>query len=346
MSDSPDSQQSLQQGLGGIPFRLVAVSVVGSLCLIAFLSMNADWKDVFSMIDIMWLAKAVVAMVLLQFLSGARLYNLIGGQDGRIEHPFFKSVRVMFVFQALLKLLPFRLGEVAFFWIVRKELGTPFRDNLGVFLNFRIWDLRIVAVSFLLFGGLLLRDKFAWGQTVFWIVGGFGVMLFALSSYRLVWLGELFFRSLHRSLPVLKAQTGKIADVLGESAGNLKEGNSLRSSVVTGLLSLLVWGVYFGVFYSLFQCVGIHIAWPMAVIVVSGTILVGILPIQTLGGIGLLEMGQASLLTLAGLSSSVAAAKSLAVGALFLGLCLAVPGALYFLFDAVARVRAVCHQYH
>lgn len=340
MSDSPENQQFLQQGLGSIPISLVVGAGVMSLCLVAFLGVKADWGEIFAMVDIAWLANAVVAIAVLPFVSGVRLYSLLGQRISRIDYPLFRSVRVMFLFQAMLKILPFRLGEVAYFWVVRKELGMSFKDNLGIFLNFRIWDLRIVAVSFLCFGGLLMWDKFVWGQIAFWTVVGFGVVLFLLSPYRLVRLGELFFRGLHRVVPVLD-RANKVADILGASAGCLKGANSLRSSAVTGLLSLLVWGVYFGVFYSLFRCVGVHIAWPMAVVVMSGTILVSILPIQTLGGIGLLEVGQASLFKMAGLPSSTAAAKSLAVGGLFWGLCLMIPGVLYVIFAVFERMRSV-----
>jgi uncharacterized membrane protein YbhN (UPF0104 family) len=321
--------------------RLVLLSGLISLALIVLLGVKADWSELFSTLRWEWLGAAAVMLIVMQFVSGYRLYSLLPETSTVQEGQYLNSVQVMFSFQALIKLLPFRLGEAAFFWVAQKNLGLSFRENLGVFLSFRIWDFRIVSLSFLLFGGLLFRDKVPWGQTAFIMVGGFGAFMFFLSSHKLTRLGEMAFRCLYRLASFKWAD--RFADALAEASASLKAMKSVRGSMVTGVLSGAVWLVYFVVFYSLFNCVGVPIGWAEAIVVVSGMILVGILPIQTIGGIGLLELGQASLLVLAGLSPTMAASKSLAVGALFLGLSLAVPALLAGIF-VLRGDRAVVPQ--
>ena len=334
VKDTNETTGFLSQYSKKLLVRLVLLSGIVSLALIAFLGVKADWNALFSTLEWEWLGMAAVTLASMQFVSGFRLYCLLPETSASRNGQYLNSVQVMYSFQALLKILPFRLGEAAYFWVAQKKLGLAFKDNLGVFLSFRIWDFRIVALSFLLFGGLMLQDKVPWGQTLFGVVGAFGVMMFLLSSHTLARLGELFFRGLFKVVPFRWAN--KAADALADAAVTLKAVKSVRGSVVTGLLSGAIWLLYFFVFYSLFNCVGVDIGWAQAIMVVSGMILVGILPIQTLGGLGLMELGQASLLVLAGLSTTMAASKSLAVGGLFFGLCLVVPALLagfFALFD-------------
>ncbi|WP_319543130.1 lysylphosphatidylglycerol synthase transmembrane domain-containing protein [uncultured Pseudodesulfovibrio sp.] len=337
MNKSSENARFLSQFPKKTFLRLVLLSVLVSLVFVGLLGIGADWENIDFSVDGSWLAGAVVSMILLQCLSGYRLYCLLLPQPQPVRHPLANSIRVMFLFQALLKLLPFRLGEAAYFWLMQRQLGTPFKDNLGVYLRFRIWDFRIIAMCFLLFGGLLLRHRVPWGDAAFLVVGVFGVALFVISSFRLVRFGEFVFRKLHGMIPFFQWTEG-VAKTLAESAYSLEHVKNMRGSIMTGVQSALVWGMYFAVFYCLFKCVGIPIEWPVAVLVSSGSILIGILPIQTLGGIGLMEMGQASLLVLAGLSPSIAAGKSLTVGALFFGLCVVVPAGLYATFAVWERL--------
>lgn len=341
MKNSTSNLGMLSQYSKKIFVRLVFVSGIVSLALVVFLGAKADWSELFSTLRWGWLVCAVGALAVLQFVSGYRLYCLLPKAAATRSGQYLNAVKVMYSLQALIKLLPFRLGEAAFFWLAHRNLGLSFQENLGVFLSFRIWDFRVVALSFLLFGGLLFQDKVPWGHSVFLVAGVGGVLLFSLSSYRLVRLGEEVFRCCHRLTSFNWAD--RCAQSLNEAAASLEKMGSLRGSAVIGMQSGAVWIVYFFVFCSLYNCVGVPIGWAEAVVVVSGMILVGILPIQTIGGIGLVELGQASLLVLADIPPSMAASKSLAVGALFLGLCIAVPLLLTGIFTLCGK-RAVAVQ--
>ena len=323
---------------GKLFLRLLALSCLVSLAFIAVLGFKADWDAVFSGLDARWLAAAVAAMVLLQFISGYRLYRFLPGarQDG--EGQILKSVKVMFLFQAAIKLLPFRLGEAGFFWLSKRYLDMPFRDSLGVFLGFRIWDLRVVALSFLLCGGMLLGDAVPGGKPLFAVVSAFGIGVFMLSSARLIRLAEYCFRAVFRITSFVWSQ--RLAASLSEAARTLDQCRSFMNSLANGVLSIVTWITFYAVFHCLYRSLGVDIGWNATIMVVSGMTLVGIIPIQTLGGIGLLEFGQASLLVLAGLTATEAAGKSLAAGALFLGLCLGVPALLFLAFGACERMVA------
>lgn len=310
--------------------RVFSISILFSLLFIAALGYNAEWDTIFSDLDAQWLTAAACGMTLMQFVSGYRLYRLLPQEKVTNKRPLYNAVRTMFCFQAIIKLLPFRLGEAGFFWLTRRFLELQFKETLGVFLSLRIWDLRIVALSFLLFSGLMLQDAVPWGRTVFIIVSIFGISVFMISSIRLIRLAEFISRTIHRLLAFKWAD--KLAASLSDAAETLVREKSFLKSLSNGFIAAFNWSCFYVVYYCIFKSVGVDIAWPTAVMVMSGMILVGVIPIQTLGGIGLVEFGQASLLVLAGLSTTMAATKSLAAGAIFFGLCMVVPAGLTAVF--------------
>jgi uncharacterized membrane protein YbhN (UPF0104 family) len=103
-------------------------------------------------------------------------------------------------------------------------------------------------------------------------------------------------------------------------------------------LTVLVWSAYFGIFFCLMHGVGMDIDPVSAVAIVSGMTLVSIIPFQTIGGLGLVEIGQASLYVLAGYSAAEAATQSLAVSGLFLALCVVVPSLMWAVHSGARMV--------
>ena len=310
--------------------RLLGVSCLVSLVFITVLGLNADWQAAFADLDTSRLAVAAGIMFVLQIYSGCRLFLLLPREHVTTPAPLLQSIRVMYSFQALIRLLPFRLGEAGFFWLSHRYLGLSFKDSLGTFLNLRIWDLRLVAMSFLAFGGLELHGRVDWGGPLFLMVGVFGLLLFSLSSFRLIRLVECACHLVHRLTSFRWADA--TANSLNEASGTLLKAKTPWSSFINGVAAMVVWCHIFLLYHFLYASLGVDISWTATIMVVSGTILVGTLPIQTLGGIGLLEFGQASLLVLSGLSTTTAAGKSLAAGILLLGTAVVIPAAMAILF--------------
>lgn len=321
--------------------RLMVFSFLGSLILITILGLNANWKELVSNLSMPWLIVAGSGLALMQYVSGYRLYCLIPSDSSYSKTLYLDSVKIMALFQILLKILPFRLGEAGFFWLNKKFLRAPFETSLGIFLTFRLWDLRVVASCFLIFGGVVLDERFSWGRPFLLMVGVLSLALFTLSSIRLIRLGEWFFQRVSQITPRLHGAI-KISETLSASISHLERLNSLKQNITIGALSFLMWFMYYAVIYSLFRAVGLDMNWYISIAIASGTVLIGILPVQTIGGLGLMEFGQASLLMLAGLSSSVAASKSLAVGLCFWGLCLIAPAVAMMPSIFLAKT---CHDF-
>lgn len=317
--------------------RVLLASFLGSLVFLVILGLKADWINLYSDLNILWLMAASLGVALLQLINGYRLFRLIPPNVPHIEGSLSKSIKVMALFQVLLKVLPFRLGEMGFFWLMKKHINLQFKSSFGLFLTFRLWDLRIVAFSFLVFGGGLLNPKYSEGALFFILVGVLGLSLFVLSSARLIKVGEFFLRRASQIIPKYK-KFSTLADTLAKTSIHLNHLEGLKTNILVGILSVILWVVYYAVFYCLLRAVGMQLAWHTIIAIASGSILISILPIQTLGGLGMLEFGQASLLILAGIPSSLATNASLAVGILFLSTCLIIPSSIVLIIKTTKKV--------
>ncbi|WP_338667706.1 lysylphosphatidylglycerol synthase transmembrane domain-containing protein [Pseudodesulfovibrio methanolicus] len=317
--------------------KMVLFSLLGSVVLLAVVAWSADLgllRQLLSHVDRFWLGGAAACMVVLQCVSGLRLATLLPDAEGRSGPMYASAVEVAFLCQALIKILPFRLGEVAFFWLAKMKLYAPFDRTLGVFLRFRLWDLRVMAISFILCAGWVAMRQYAWLKVYIGVAGILGVAFFLLSPVRILSLADKVFRFL-TLLPGL-GFLRSFSEMLEKAVARFDEEQTVSGTTLL-MQSVVIWAWYFIVIYCLIQSLGIAVGPVAAIAVASGMTLVGIVPLQTVGGLGLVEIGQASLYMLAGLPVAEAASSSLAVSVLFLMLCIVVPGAMWALF-AFARL--------
>jgi len=320
--------------------KLVAVSGTCSLLLLGGVAWTADWtlvKSSFATVDFDWLMAAAFFMVIVQFAAGLRLATLLPDPKGNTDCALFGAVKVCFLYQAMIKLLPFRLGEVVFFGLTKKILGAPFDRTLGVFLRFRLWDLRVVTISFLTALQFILSAQYEWLKTYAVIAAILCTILFVLSPQRI-------FATVNKILLVLTLVPGlkflrAFSEVLEQATSHMDKEKNKVSEWTLLWQSVLLWGLYYGVLYCLMRGIGMEISIPLAITVASGMTLVGVIPIQTIGGLGLVEIGQSSLYVLAGISVAEAASRSLSVSMLFLGLCVIVPASMWTTFALAQKLK-------
>lgn len=323
--------------------KAALISALITVALLGVVVWYTDWDLLWSSLVAAspgWLCASVVLMIVLQFAAGLRLAYLLPTDTHQPKAIFGKSVEISFLYQALIKILPFRLGEAAFFWLVQQKIQTPFERNLGIFLHFRLWDFRIVATSFLVCGGWLVTTRYDKLTPYVIAAALLGSLFFMLSPAFLIGLAEKSFRLSSQIPGCAFLQKGET--LLASAKASLAEESTQRSAFVLFLMTLLIWSCYFSVFYCLMLAIGMDVSPFLTVAVVSGMTLTSIIPIQTVGGLGLIEIGQSSLYVLAGLSISEAASRSLTVSALFLLLCLVVPATLWVLLrvkESVAENR-------
>jgi uncharacterized membrane protein YbhN (UPF0104 family) len=311
----------------------VVISLLGSIALLAGVAWNADWKLLkasLSSVSPLWLARAAVCLAILQFVNGIRLALLVSDKKKSALSVLAPSIEVSFLCQALIRVLPFRLGDLAFFVIANRKLNTSFEKNLGLFFRIKLWDLRVVATSFLICGGWVVAMEYASLKP--YVVGAalLSCVLFMLSPVRILYP----ITKLVGVLALLPGLGGfrHFSELLERSISSLKEEKHSLSEWILMLLTSAGWCIYYGTMYCLMQGLGMSIDLILAIAVASGMILISIVPIQTIGGFGLTEIGQSSLYLLGGLSTAEATSRSLAVSVLFLGLCLGVPALFWFFF--------------
>nr|WP_321258469.1 lysylphosphatidylglycerol synthase transmembrane domain-containing protein [uncultured Pseudodesulfovibrio sp.] len=322
--------------------KAVAISFIGSFFLLGIVIWNADWdllQDSFIHISLPWFIASACFMVAIQLSAGLRLAHLLPDENGAVLPVYGAAVEVSFMFQALIKLLPFRMGEAAYFWLAKKKLDASFEKNLGVFLRFRLWDLRIIAISFIMCGGWIVVTQYTWLKVYVCIAAGLGVAFFMLSPKRILGLIQKVFK-LAALLPGLSFLR-HFTEVLDRSVVRIDEDEHKVSELTLFWQSLLIWSCYYGVFYCLMRGIGMEVSVVLAIAVSSGMTLVGIVPIQTIGGLGLVEIGQSSMYVLAGIPAAEAASRSLTVSCLFLSLSIVIPLCLWGCFVGVKKITRI-----
>ena len=125
--------------------RLAAV--VFSLALLVWLSLDERWREVLSLFATLELHVAAIVLTGLAFsylLRAMRVYDEFRhGGDGR----FIACLRIVLIHNALVNVVPFRGGEVAFPVLLNRTFGTPVPRAVASLLWFRLQDAFIVAIA-------------------------------------------------------------------------------------------------------------------------------------------------------------------------------------------------------
>lgn len=124
--------------------RILAIAL--SLALLAWLGSGERWRDVLdtaSQLDAGMLAIAFCGLFASYLLRALRVYDEFRTDaHGR----FGRCLRIVLIHNAMVNVVPFRGGEVAFPVLLRQSFGTPLGRALASLFWFRLQDALIVAV--------------------------------------------------------------------------------------------------------------------------------------------------------------------------------------------------------
>ena len=224
------------------------------------------------------------------------------------------------------QLLPLKLGEVAYVYLLKKEFRASITQGVSSLLIIRVLDLLAISLLFI-FGALLLRLPPGLNTYFFYVAGFVGLLLVGLLA---AFVAIQYFPNLIHSLLrsgrfarfplVVKLQNALLKIVL--------ELGEYRQQNLPGWLglALLEWLINFGVYYLLL--VGIDLA-PTAldtVVAVTFAALASVLPVNSFGNFGTQEAGWASGLVLLGYAQQTAVTSGFATHLLQLGYMLLLGG--------------------
>lgn len=210
---------------------------------------------------------------------------------------------VVLVHNLLVRLLPFKTGEVAWLLLLRRHFGQGLGAGVGSLLGARLFELLVV----LLVGGAALVQ----GSAA--LEASRPALLLALPAAALLCLAGLFsaaplLRQLRLRLPERHAFSRRLAAALPALEASLTRLREPRVFLLTLLLSCLTWGSSVCFNLLLLGALGIH-GLPLLVGVISIAMLVEALPVASVSGLGVVEGGWTlGLVSLVGLEEGVAVA--------------------------------------
>ena len=304
------------------------LSILLSLILLAGILYFADFKlltESLKNINTQWLIYAAIAMAGLLLVSAWRLCFLIMKPAAHNKQMYLSSLEINCWHHILQRFLPFRLGEVFFFLLAKKKLALDLSSSLGPYTLIRLWDFRIVFVSFILSGGFVLLKESEMSVLYIGIAIIPSILLLVISAVDLLNFVKKMLGYVNQvfSFSILVG----LGNTIEEAINKLKE-KDMKMSVLVWLPALLSWSLSFAVFHSVINGLGMPISYTDAVMVTSGLALVSIIPIQAIAGLGVNEAAQAGFLSLLGLAMPQAISISLGLSLLHMLLSLIVPFAL------------------
>lgn len=268
-----------------------------------------------SQADVTWVAIGFLLYTLLVFVRSVR-YRVIAP-----EIPLSTLVSVHGVHVLLLRVMPFRTGELGFGWLMRRAGAAGFSRSLVGLLMLRILDfaalLVLFAVGLVTFGG----GSFAGGRVAVlpWVL--LGVLALAAPLY-LRWTLRVAVRVMDTALRVTRLERVERVDGL---ANRVRDAVAWAQTINTATLfratawSSLQIAVLYGVFYALMAAMRIDVTFAQTVLGGTGGAIGGLLPLAGVGNFGTLETGWALGFASVGVPTEDAIASAFAFSVITMG---------------------------
>ena len=316
-----------------------AVAGAVSLALFGLVVAQLDADSLtaaFDGISLTLVGAGVALFVAESLFTALRTHLLASGRGG-----FLSAMRVTAWHGVWLIALPMRLGEVAWVVVMQRTYSWNVATATACALLQRLFDLAVVAVCLLvtLPATLGLHE----GQPFAFFALAGAVCLAALIGLMTL---HIWFRLAARIL-VRAGRTRSRRRLLRQLRHarrwleNIRQRRILLHCIVP---TVLIWAAVIAAYWSLCQALGLDLAVAELGFAAAGSSLVATLPVQSVGGIGLLEAGFTGIVSWLGGPAGTAALVALAirfasiVGAGLFWLIVAMAGPIANRFPIQAKV--------
>jgi len=231
-------------------------------------------------------------------------------------------------------LLPFRLGELSFPYLLRK-CNVKISQSVASLVSVRLIDLLVLGFAILLSWALGLASPQV--ALVIKVILMLGILFLILGIVlRRVWSGNHLnvFEVLSERFHVPSHWLNKLKSWLSV----LKELVSFSTLAYGILISVVIWLENAAVSFFLFKSVGLSLDFPQIFYAFSILQVVALLPINVMGGIGIMDLSWIGFLTFFGISFQDASEATVATRIIFY-VYLLVWGGLGWLIWAGVRSR-------
>ena len=283
-SAPPTSQSKRQQLL----WRLVSVLVtVGLLFFLIRTLGGVDFGELLRRISASNLLAALFAYLALNVFRAIRFYILLDKDDT----PLRILLPITFYHNGLVRVLPFKLGELSYIVLLRSRLNYSMEEGVSSLFGARILELLIIVLVFAA-GILFSEGQFAQRDSLMLTIA----VIFIISAVGLYFAGELIRFSLgifQRILAVFVRRKIRwiavIQSKLLELAGEFDRIRHPRLFVSALFVSCFTYTSSFMTNYILLRAVGVDVELPIMVAMISFGMFGAALPFPSVGGFGVVE---------------------------------------------------------
>jgi len=294
--------------------RLI-LSILITVGIILVLLLQISFKDLYTLlstIDPLWAALGSIALLLAILLRAFRFKWLIHSK----AIPFSDLFRITAFYHLSIMVLPSKLGELSYPYLLNKNSGTNVTEGLASLVVSRVYDF-VIVLMVLLSVSIGFQDLFKVNSTLVILLV---TLLIGLIVFGLFYMSS-FLRWFSNGLGKISNWTGSrnakfvlwIQKKMDDMAEDFYAIKSRHTHFSVSLASLASWVMIFCAFYAYMKGFGVEIPFTRMIFGSTVGVIANALPVSGIGNWGTLEAGWAAGFLMVGLSKEKAIATGFGV---------------------------------
>jgi uncharacterized membrane protein YbhN (UPF0104 family) len=267
------------------------LSILITVSLMAYLINTIKWSEFFDLlarVSLLSLLASAAAYLILNYFRAIRFRTLLekGDTPMRVLFP------ITLYHNFLLRVLPFKLGELSYIILLHSHLNFTFQKGVSTLFSARILELLIILVVFafgLIFSGKILAEQreFLLGVVVVIFAGSVSMLYFAGSLIRTLnrLLQKIASLSLRRNSPFIKTLYLKLTDA-GREFDRIRQPKLFFFAL---FISLFTFSSIVITYFILLRAVGLDSELPDVITIISICMFLSAFPLSV-SGFGVVEI--------------------------------------------------------
>lgn len=293
--------------------KKIIIPVIITVVLVVILLSQIKIKHIFTTISTIspeWILVGFVLYIFSYFLRALRFNILL---DGKV------SVKDLFaivsVHNMVNNILPARTGELSYVYLLKKTKSVPVGEGIATLMIARIFD--FIVISMLFFVSVMnIKELPVVISNILLIIAAFLVLL-VLILISLAYHGNKFMGIIDKTAIRLNLDKINVVNFLIKKGKETTESFGIIQSrkviLYCFLFSILVWGFNYLLAYILLNGMNISLVFWKVIVGSTLSVFTTILPIQSMGGLGVYEGAWAIGFMSLGISKEVAIASGFGI---------------------------------
>jgi uncharacterized protein (TIRG00374 family) len=212
-------------------------------------------------------------------------------------------------------ILPARTGEVSYVYLSKKLHNVPTGEGIATLMMARVFDFITISLIFFV-SAIFIQDLPDITGKIIWVIVGL-LVLVLLFFLALVFFGEIFVDMIRKVANRINAlQFSLVQYLLRKGDETVQSFKLMKSKKLFGwvfITSMMLWCSQYSMLYILANAMNISLAFWCMIFALTFVFFTTILPIQSIGGFGIIEGGWALGFMVMGISKNVAIASGFSI---------------------------------